>query len=326
VKVSEVCLKRGAKLFDVDVAVLHFLGGEDGDVYEYEQEGRAYIFKLMPTAQDRLLAIQEKVDFARYLADHGVRISRPLPSPRGNLVEIIAGGDETAAGGDQAVAVFKYAKAPGRHPNMQDPDEWNAVLFGKWGRVVGRMHALTQGYEGGAHIVDWRQEYEFMANWCQDPDVRDRWHRLAAHLEALPRPADAYGLIHNDLHQWNFLVDDGELTVFDFDVCARHWFVTDIGIALFHALWAGPADRTQGREAFARQFLGSFLDGYAEENHLAQVWLKELPHFCQYRRLLLFTVFCEGWTAKGAADWQREWIANTRQRIIDDVPVIELDL
>ena len=120
----------------------------------------------------------------------------------------------------------------------------------------------------------------------------------------------------------NFLVHDGELTVFDFDVCARHWFVTDLGIALFHALWAGPADRAQSREAFARQFLDSFLDGYGKENHLDDVWLTELPHFCKYRQFLLFTVFYEGWTADGAADWQHKWIADTRQRIVNDIPVL----
>jgi Ser/Thr protein kinase RdoA (MazF antagonist) len=29
---------------------------------------------------------------------------------------------------------------------------------------------------------------------------------------------DSYGLIHNDLYPQNFLVDDGEISVIDFDV------------------------------------------------------------------------------------------------------------
>ena len=51
-KVQDRYLKEGATLFGIDVDALRFLGGEDGDVYEYEQAGRAFIFKLMPTAEE----------------------------------------------------------------------------------------------------------------------------------------------------------------------------------------------------------------------------------------------------------------------------------
>jgi Ser/Thr protein kinase RdoA (MazF antagonist) len=316
-KVSERATQQAAARFGIDASALSYLGGEDGDVYEFERAGRAYIFKLVPTPEPKLEAVREKIAFAHYLGENGVRVSRPLASPSGKLAEIVREGDEV-------VVASLYEKAIGQHPDAGDPSRWNADVFRRWGRVMGRMHALTRRYEGGAHIIHWDEETAFMRGWCRDEGVRARWDEMMATLEGLPRPADAYGLIHNDLHPWNFVLDRGEPVVFDFDVCAHHWFATDLGIALFHAHMAGPADKTQSRAAFGRFFLDRFMEGYSEENLLAEEWLRRLPLFCGYRRLLLFTVFYDGWSRPDARPWQRRQIEAWHRSIIDGVPVIDL--
>jgi len=299
------------------LGTLRFLGGEDGDVYEGADAGGAFIFKLVPSDADNIGKAEAKLDFARYLSDNGVRIARPLPSPQGKLLEILTLGD-------QVVIASKVTKAPGHHPTAENPREWNASLFRKWGRVIGQMHALTKHYAGGEALGQWDDEVDFMTGWCGDPDVKPHWQRMREHLLTLPRDADSYGLIHNDLHQFNFMFHDGEITVFDFDVCGHHWFVTDIGIALFHALWAIPCHERQRRETFAAAFLTSFMDGYETENHLDEAWLQELPTFVQYRQLLLFTVFTDSWGAADASPYQRRWLQDTRRLIVDDVPVVSL--
>ena len=44
-----------------------------------------------------------------------------------------------------------------------------------------------------------------------------------------------YGLIRQESHGNNFLVDDvGQITLFDFDDCAYSWFSNDIAIVLFY--------------------------------------------------------------------------------------------
>ncbi|MCL5995407.1 MAG: phosphotransferase, partial [Chloroflexi bacterium] len=110
-----------------------------------------------------------------------------------------------------------------------------------------------------------------------------KWLALGEQLATLPQDKDCFGLIHNDLHQYNFFVSrtaDGEvrLTLFDFDVCNYHFFMTDIGIAVFHALWEG-RPQEQSAEAFATRFLEHFMRGYCRENSLEDAWLKRLPMF-----------------------------------------------
>ena len=43
--------------------------------------------------------------------------------------------------------------------------------------------------------------------------------RVAATLAGLDPGPDAYGLIHSDLHQWNYLFQHGQVHLLDFDDC-----------------------------------------------------------------------------------------------------------
>ena len=53
-------------------------------------------------------------------------------------------------------------------------------------------------------------------------------------LDSLPKDDDCYGLIHADIHQGNFFVDENDnITIFDFDDCHYHWFAYDLAVPLF---------------------------------------------------------------------------------------------
>ncbi len=64
--------------------------------------------------------------------------------------------------------------------------------------------------------------------------VLEKAHHLYQRLHALPMSRDAYGLIHMDLHPWNFFYHDGEIVPFDFDDCLYSWFIADIATALYY--------------------------------------------------------------------------------------------
>jgi len=313
-QVSETILQQGAALFGANAAALHSLGGMDGAVYAYEQDGKGYVLKFVPVPEDQLPVVVEKWDFVNYLAEHGVRVSRPILSRAGQLVE-------TVRDGKQAYAVFKSEKAAGKHVDGRSPAEFNAGLFHAWGRTMGKMHALTQGYTGGEHISDWRSEVRFMTQWCPDEAVREKWHAMEATLAALPQPREAYGLIHNDLHPRNFLVDNGRITVIDFDVCNHHWFTTDIGIALFHAAWMGVGG-DKDPNAFLPGFYARFMEGYTEENTLDSFWLRQLSRFVDYRRLLMFSVFSNEWH-EPRRSWQQRTLDHWRRGILAAKPVAD---
>jgi Ser/Thr protein kinase RdoA (MazF antagonist) len=273
---------------------------------------------LVPTTEPGIQTLAEKIAFAHFLSDHGIRLARWLPSIHNNLVEVVAGEE-------LIVAVTKLEKAPGHHPNMRNTKEWNASLFRQWGQVMGRMHRLTQDYVGGDHIGHWQDEVSFFIDWCSDPEIKKHWYDMEAYLKKLPKPQNAYGLIHNDLHQWNYLLDRGEIVIFDFDVCGHHWFLTDIGIALFHGLWVNSWRNTYASKERTQRLYDSFMAGYIIENSLDVAWRERLPLFLKYRQLLSHTVFSDSKNLSNASGWQRKWVSEMQRGIVENIPVLNIN-
>jgi Ser/Thr protein kinase RdoA (MazF antagonist) len=318
-EISASLLQAGARRFDVPPSTLQLLGGMDGVVYSYARDGAEYVLKFAPIQAEHIPTVLAKLDFVNYLSANGVFVSRPVPSARGELVETL---DDTG----QLWAITSSELAPGRHASHTE--EFGDELFQKWGQTIGQMHRLTKRYDEVRRwpdglIEDWKGEMQFFTQWCDDDAVREKWLALGALMGLWAPDQDCFGLIHNDLHMLNFMVSriDGELrlTVFDFDVCDYQWFMTDIGIAVFHSVWGRWSDTAYTR-AFVPHFLEQFMRGYARENTLDEIWLQRLPYFLKYRQILLHTVFSHEW-AKPAPDQARQ-LSDWRQSIIDETPAV----
>lgn len=341
--ISPDTLEAGAHLFSISPGGLIRLGGMDGVVYAYTRTdtGRDYVLKftpfagIAPLAGERISALCARLDFVNYLSANGVSVAMPVASINGSFVETLPMPDAPKPTDGQEpqerpiYAVTSSARAPGMQ--VFQAGEWNSEMFEEWGRIVGQMHRLTRGYEAQrAHpdglIGDWESELFSFGRTCKDNEVRARWFALGDTLRTFTPAPDCYGLIHNDPHQYNFMVqrqkDTLKLTLFDFDVCTYHWFMTDIGVALYHALFARRAEGQTALE-FAAHFMEHFMRGYSRENTLDTVWLRRLPLFTRYRRILLYIVFTHEWTHPTPDQTRQlnEW----RQAIIDDAPIAAID-
>jgi Ser/Thr protein kinase RdoA (MazF antagonist) len=326
--ISEAAVSQAARLFGTELSRLYFLGGMDGSAYAFERDSQGYVLKVAPLPADRLEHLPrmaEKYDFVTYLAENGVRVARPVRSVNGNWVERV---DVTEGSYLASAAV----RALGHHMNGRNPAEASTPLFQKWGQVTGQMHALAKGYKTWRHeadgsrpqtcIMDWKEEYDSFYQACKDIRIREKWRDVGSQLEKLPQARDCFGLIHNDLHMQNFLIDDGEITVIDFDVCSYHWFATDIAIPLFFADWTGAPKTEPARRTFLTGFLRDFMAGYNQANSLDEVWLKRLPLFLKHHQILLYIVFSNEW-GKKPNSWQANTLKNWRHSIINDLPVID---
>ena len=127
---------------------------------------------------------------------------------------------------------------------------------------MGAIHRLTKDY---APPDDKYKRDEFKGNFAladsyrQNSDVKETAEKIIKEIMNLPKDKDAYGLIHNDFHPWNFHIDGKTIRVFDFDDCLYGWFSMDIGIALYHGLWWGrPSVNAQ---VFCCRLYTSILNG-----------------------------------------------------------------
>jgi len=143
------------------------------------------------------------------------------------------------------------------------------------------------------------------------PTVNAIIEDLIKEMMSLPKDKDSYGLIHNDMHQWNIHIDGDKINVFDFDDALYSWFALDIGIALYHALWWGRKDDS-GND-FTNSIVKHFLEGYLSANQLSDFWLATIPMFMKYRQICKFSWFYE---PENADEHQRERIRNIENDVL----------
>ncbi len=280
------------------VQLTHFAGGRnenDGIIYAYPYGQGRRLLKVMaiPAADQQrgLFCLEERLRFMRYLGEHDAPIVFPLLSPQGSLYESHSAEDYLWVG-------YAMDIAPGE---IVPGDRWDPAFFRAWGRALGALHRLAQAYPSweasvnpltGQEVLTWREEWQGFHGWCRDEQVVAAWREMGQRLEQLPRTRDSYGFVHNDPHINNLLADGERITVLDFDVSNHHWFASDIAIACQSVLFSmsGGMERPLRDRAKLRAFLNHFMEGYAQENHLAAEWLDRLDLFIAYRRLLMFTV------------------------------------
>ena len=330
-KIDPQILSQAALLFNLHVSDLRPLGGMEGMALEFNRHGLPFVLKITPKSKDNpteAKRLEEKLKFIDFLAENSVCVSRPILSPNGNWVETV----ET----DQTTYLVNIlTKAEGKHLDLYQLRGGDPTFFQGWGQVIGQMHRLAKSYKywqkdstgrlPSSLIDDWRTEHQFFANWCQYDDVRAKWIELGRQIETLPINRASFGLIHNDLHPWNMLVTpQGEITVIDFDVCAYHYFIKDIAIAMFFANWNGRPARNQSKDQYLNLFFQNFMTGYSQENTIDEFWLKQLPIFTKHHQILLFTVFTDEW--KTPNKWQSDTLENWRRQILDEIPVVRIQI
>lgn len=95
-------------------------------------------------------------------------------------------------------------------------------MFYNWGKVVGNMHRFTRDYTPGDGMEK-RHEFSIRSMISENikdfPAVNKIAENLLKEIENLPKDKDSYGLIHNDLHPGNFLIDGEHIHLIDFDGC-----------------------------------------------------------------------------------------------------------
>jgi Ser/Thr protein kinase RdoA (MazF antagonist) len=291
-EIAEICqrqvLDKASALFRTQKDALKVFPDYEGAanlVYEYEMDGEPMVLRLSYTRERSEEQIRAELHFVNYLAEHGVRVSRPTASTDGNLVEtVLAEGIP--------FRIVSFVKGKG----MRLPDNgyrYRADVpieeyFQNWGQVLGKMHALTKHYRPleSARRPEWfvLNQTRFAVE-TQVPEhlqvVRTRIQSTLDKLKSLPRDQDSFGLIHGDFNDGNFTVDysSGDITVFDFDDSCYFWFMYELACAWDGGLgWA--AGRGLGeRRAFMDRYMDQVLQGYNRENTVSAEWLARLPLF-----------------------------------------------
>jgi Ser/Thr protein kinase RdoA (MazF antagonist) len=300
-------------------------------VYEGLLECLPRILKIVPgvwntdeqitgSTREQLLA---EVDFVRYLAENDLPVALPVPSRNGEWVEVLP-LDEKAC-----FLVYAFEKAPGIIYPDEDEVIFPLALLVEWGRMGGRLHRLSGRYQpnGAQHRLPWHANdlLDFAALIPPEQTrVFKRRDEILQRLHALPQDRDSFGLNHGDFHHGNFLVDGEKITLFDFDAANYFWYAGEVCVALYNCL---PLPRSEAvkRRAYALNYLHHFLHGYRQERAFDDFWLTQLPLFLKYCELLNYAYFHKYWDLSNLTDRRQGVLADLRQRIELDIPVVAFE-
>ena len=261
---------------------LRLLGQLDNFTYEAASPRNTLIVRITPESHRSAGQIESELDWVRFLANSGLSVCAPRASAAGRLVESIA----TDAG---TLHASVFDKAPGRMVDVSE--HWTPEFQRSLGSLIGRMHAATRRYvpaEGLARRQSWSDDDVLTQSerYLHQNDTTAR-RELAEVLEwahALPKTNDSYGLVHTDLNQSNYLIDDRMvLTVFDFDDARYHWLAYDLAMPLFYLL--AYSDLPEPDQASRDWFYTTVLDAYSAEYSLGEEWLRRIPGFVRLRRI-----------------------------------------
>jgi Ser/Thr protein kinase RdoA (MazF antagonist) len=215
-------------------------------------------------------------------AEAGVRTPRVLPATDGR--RIVTSAD--APGGQERLCV-RFEFLPGT-----EPADDSLPHFAELGEITARMHQHARQWAAPAWFTrfGWDHDAAFgpHARWgrWQDgigvgPAEREILGRLdatlAARLARFGTGHDRYGLVHADTRLANLLVDDGKVSVIDFDDAGFSWYLYDAGtsVSFFEHQPQVPA------------LIDSWLTGYRRVLDLPARDEAEIPTFILFRRLLL---------------------------------------
>lgn len=298
-----------SKLYGIHPGGLKYITTVQNAVFGFERDGVERILRLTPEAHRPAALVASEIDWVNYLVAAGMPVAAPIAAGTGDFC-VALNIDGTAY---TAVA---FEKAQGE---IGSQDNWTPRIFREWGRMTGHIHKASRTYRpSGTRRPSWEALLPLsQASLPAERQAQDRLRQLVRDLEQLPRKAEAFGLIHSDLHFWNFSVGPKGLTLFDFDNSEYNWFIADLGTIIFEA--ATCFYQKLPRKKFIAEFIQEFTAGYREANDI-DLPLELLPQFIKLREICIYLVLTRRWAGKELGGFQRDFYASLETSVLTGEP------
>jgi Ser/Thr protein kinase RdoA (MazF antagonist) len=170
----------------------------------------------------------------------------------------------------------------------------DANMYRTLGRIMATIHRQSESWQAPAFYqrIEWDWNATFGAGWnnyygahyweltdyLKPGEIRaidDCAALMRRRVEAYGKGAQRYGMIHSDLRMANLLINEGKITVLDFDDCGRGWFMYDLACILGF----------QEHRPDLRHVIDVIVEGFREVRPLEADELREIMTFMMMRRV-----------------------------------------
>lgn len=295
---------------------LKLLGRSENFVYEIQNHD--LILRITHSSHHDLNLIKSELEWLNFLNNKNINVAKPVISLNGKYTERI----ETD---ESYFTICAFEKAQGEFVNYKNPEVFNEQLFMKMGKLTGKLHLLTKNYipESDNKRYKWSEEDLLIntKNYINEEKVINEINSIVLKLKSIPENKDNFGLIHADIHYGNFLVQNGDLLLFDFDDSCYHYFIYDIAIILYSTI-IDIKDSKQ-KIVIIDRFFKSFFEGYNQENKLDEKYLKLIPEILRLRDLSLYVFIYKKYNFIPLNDKQKEYFDNLKFRVKNNINLFD---
>jgi len=260
--------------------------------------GEPVIVRISDGAIRQRGELQGELIWLDHLIHHGCTVTTPILSRNGELLETI-----DLEQGTYHVCCFE--RFGGQQINPITDPQWNDELFLKLGREIGRIHRASDELQLPPD-QDRKPWYECNLSQIPDPLPQGFKPRVIEPMQAFTEEMRSreqkprhYGLVHRDLHSGNFLVEQGEVQVIDFDLGCYGWRAMDFAVLLF-AHYHYPSLCVPNASAeLAGHVLATLVRGYRDEYTIDLEQLEILGDLIKLREIVNYIA-----TAPALEHWQ----------------------
>jgi len=331
--INDIFPNRISKLYNIPIKDISYKEIRSKCWYNLTINGAPFLARISKGDESTKIYIRGEVEFINFLGQHNMPVCRVLASKENRLFEVMRIDNE-----NHDLVVFE--ESVGKDVEIQD---WNPNLFCKMGTLLGSMHRIANSFSfssGLATRPHWNTGLDDTMK-TQIPstefDMFEKLVQIMDRMKSWPTDNNTYGLIHADFHSRNFKLENGDVRLFDFDRCEYNWFVYDIANAIYFSMrypqnlecWrinksVQTYDDIQEKVSI---FVENLLAGYREIMPLEKAWLNRIPQILKFRDILMYFDFGrDQWALPAIPSDYQEYLNDTKTRIMNDSPLIELDL
>jgi Ser/Thr protein kinase RdoA (MazF antagonist) len=322
-KKTKDIIQHAEKLYNAKLISENSIGNSANQVYEMLAD-RPVILRVSEYTEKKKNHIDFELEWMDYLSQKINNIVQPISSVNDNLLEIIIC--------DKKYILCVFEKAKGHMLDIRNIHEYNKALFLEIGLLMARIHNMTKNYSCHNNSISdefaWYNGWSFWSeyNLIIDDEVSPYEKKYIQELYSLPKSSDTYGIIHADIQWANFFIDNGHITLFDFDDCEFNWYAYDMAITLYQFVQQSGIPHTSQKERadFAETFLLSYLKGYIQENTIDKNHILQLDMFMKYRRITTYKFIQNVFNVK-TVNPHLDYMNWLKKEILLDNPFVEIN-
>jgi Ser/Thr protein kinase RdoA (MazF antagonist) len=308
--------------FDVEAARLVPLQHFGNTTYRVDSpDGSRYVLRIQRPNLHSIAEVRSEVAWLAALRrDTPLSVPEPMPTRDGDLLTVV----EVEGVPEPRICVL-FRWMDGRFVNKG----LRPAHLERVGAFTAKLHDHAAGWTPPPGFV--RRRVENLSDVVRRPDdpladevvaygqelvgtlftpedgvlVAGALDRVRAMMAALDQAGEAFGLIHADLHQWNYLFDGGAVRAIDFDDCGYGYFLYDLAVTLSPS----PVHYREDYPAYR----AALLRGYGGRRPLPPEPERHLETFLILRRVQLMLWALESRDEPAFASWREDCADDLRK-------------